>query len=116
MQITCRNFMRTSVYQTDIIKFLECHHLVSLADVAAALEADFSTLYRNMQSLEKEGVVRRVVVDSKRTLYELASHQHDHFLCTECDTVEAIDQTRIKVSGHQVEDVLVRGKCTDCTS
>lgn len=106
--------MRTSTYQADIIKYLEQHHLVSLADLATALEADFSTLYRNMQSLEKEGVVRRVVIDSKRTLYELTTHQHDHFVCNECDTVEAITQTKVSLPGHEVADVVVRGKCEDC--
>lgn len=106
--------MRTPTYQVDIIKYLEQNHLVSLAELSSAVGADFSTLYRNMQSLEDEGIVRRVVIDSKRTLYELATHQHDHFVCNSCDTVKAIEQTKVAVPGHEVADVVVRGRCGEC--
>lgn len=112
---TDRN-MRTAVYQNKIITHLTKEHLVSLADLAEALDADFSTLYRNMQSLEEQGVVRRVVLDSRRTMYEMATHKHDHFVCTQCDEIEVIKQTAVKLSGHEVEDVIVRGRCTKCSS
>ena len=106
--------MRTTTYQSAIVKYLQQYHLVSLTDLTTALQADFSTLYRNMQSLEHTGVVRRVVIDSKRTLYELTTHQHDHFVCTECAVVEAITQTNVSLPGHEVDDVIVRGRCGDC--
>lgn len=108
--------MRTSVYQEQIIAKLKQHHLVSLSDLAASVDADFSTLYRNMQNLEEQGLVRRIIVDSKRTLYELTTHAHDHFVCTQCDEIEVIDRIRTNLAGHEVEDVIVRGRCGDCMS
>ena len=111
----CIHTMRTSVYQKKIISYLAQEHLVSLPDLAKALDADFSTLYRNMQSLEEQGLVRRVVLDSRRTLYELSTHQHDHFICTHCDEIEAIKQTPVELQGYEVEDIVVRGRCTKCS-
>ena len=108
--------MRTLIYQQKIIAHLTKEHLVSLAELEKALDADFSTLYRNMQSLEEQGLVRRVIVDNRRTMYELTTHQHDHFVCTQCDEVEAIKQTAVKLPGHEVADVVVRGRCGKCSS
>ena len=106
--------MRTSTYQTSIIEHLQKHHLVSLSELADALTADFSTLYRNVQHLEEQGLLRKIVLDSKRTVYELATHQHDHFVCTDCQNVETVRATMSKLGGRKVHDVVIRGQCEDC--
>ncbi len=106
--------MRTSNYQTQIIDFLRQHHLVSLSELSQALTADFSTLYRNVQQLEAQGEVRKLVLNSKRTVYELTSHQHDHFVCTDCQRVEAVHVRLPSLGRRTVSDVVVRGQCEAC--
>ena len=106
---------RTSTTRDDIITILKQVHLVRLAELQTALpEVDFSTIYRNVQQLEADGVVRKVVLDQRVVAYELASCHHDHFLCDSCQQVESVSVPRQGLKGKVVSSVLVRGQCVDC--
>jgi len=47
------------------------------------------TIYRNLASLEKEGIIRRVNLQQEAVNYELADHHHHHFICTVCGQTES---------------------------
>lgn len=109
--------MRTNVYQEQIIKALRSTHVLSLAELQEQIpEADFSTLYRNVQQLVADGTLKSVLIDRKRTVYELGDHSHDHFICTDCQTVEAVTLPKQVLGTKVVSDVVVRGQCDDCQS
>lgn len=109
--------MRTNIYQEQIVRALENTHVLSLAELQEQIpEADFSTVYRNVQQLVTEGVLRPVVIDRKRTVYELGNHSHDHFICTDCQTVEAVTLPKQALGSKVVSDVVVRGQCEGCQS
>ena len=106
---------RTSVTKDAIIAILERSHLVRLAELQEALpDVDFSTLYRNIQQLEADDVVRKVVLDQRLVAYELTSCQHDHFLCDGCQAIESISIPRDVVPQKEVSSILVRGQCERC--
>ncbi len=47
-----------------------------------------TTLYREIESLVKQGIVRAVQLAPRKTSYELAHHEHHHhFVCTNCEDV-----------------------------
>ena len=57
---------------------------------------DQATVYRNLKTLEKTGLVRRVDIRTDAVLYELAGeltagHHHHHIVCTSCGTIEAFE-------------------------
>lgn len=109
--------MRTNIYQEQIISALENTHVLSLTELQEQIpEADFSTLYRNVQHLVADGILRSVIVDHKRTVYELANYSHDHFVCTDCQIVEAVTLPKQVLGTRVVSDVVVRGQCEDCQS
>jgi Fe2+ or Zn2+ uptake regulation protein len=51
---------------------------------------DQATVYRNLKSLEKAGIVRRVDLRAGPALYERAEpdHHHHHLVCTDCGAIE----------------------------
>ena len=46
-------------------------------------EADFSTIYRNVNQLLEEKAIRKLVVGNKSIEYESAFDSHDHFICND---------------------------------
>lgn len=47
------------------------------------------TIYRNLSSFEKAGILKRIDLHKDSTYYELACHHHHHIVCTNCGTVES---------------------------
>jgi len=86
--------------------------------------ADFSTVFRAMQTLERAGVVEQVDVGDGRARYETRREHHEHIRCTECGTVAAVPgcvvedalahverRTGYRVKSHQV---VFAGVCRSC--
>ena len=127
MQVTCITCnlysMRKSEYRNQIIRILERSHLLRMADIQKKLEgADFSTVYRNVNRLCDEGVVKKVVFDKGVVMYELSDQtdRHDHFVCNACGDISKItvdtQQITSQLSGVVLSDVVVNGMCGTCRS
>lgn len=89
---------------------------------------DRVTLYRTVNTLTRKRLLHRVRGDDQIWRYGIgdrsgARHEHAHFVCDECGTVECLSDTPAPPSkragvrrGYQVEysELLVHGKCPDC--
>jgi Fur family ferric uptake transcriptional regulator len=86
--------------------------------------ADFSTVFRAMQSLERVGVVDQVDLGDGKARYETRREHHEHIRCTVCGTVAEVPgcvvedavvqvqrRTGYQVSSHQV---VFAGVCRPC--
>lgn len=116
MQSTCKS-MRTSIYKKEILKVLSKHHVLSIADIHRAIpDADYSTIYRNIEKLLEEKEIKKVLIDQKTSLYEIVDdHAHDHFVCDDCGDVAEISIPREGLGVKlPVSDITVRGQCGDC--
>jgi len=112
--------MNSSKYKQTIISLFSTHHLLSINDVCRLLpQADYSTIYRNIESLESEGILTKLVFDTKRTLYELSEQHspHYHFVCQECSEINEISIQCITLSQPipgNVHTLVLYGECTGC--
>lgn len=107
--------MRTSTYGPKIVSMLEKAHILSLAEIALRLpKADFSSVFRNVEKLCAERVLRRIVVGKEKELYELASHHHDHFVCDDCGRVEIIEVSVAHRGKRKVSTIVAHGSCEIC--
>lgn len=60
---------------------------------ARAPDVHISTIYRNLEDLQRLGVVVHTHLGHGRATYQLASLAHAHFICEECGaTIEAPDE------------------------
>ena len=86
--------------------------------------ADFSTVFRAMHSLEREGVVDQVDLGDGKARYETRRDHHEHIRCTVCGLVSEVPgcvvedvvaqiqrRTGYVVNGHQV---VFAGVCRPC--
>jgi Fur family transcriptional regulator, ferric uptake regulator len=71
---------------------------LSAEDLAAAVQerapdVHLSTVYRNLEDLQRIGVIAHTHLGHGPSTYQLATHTHAHFICGECGMrVEAPDE------------------------
>jgi len=107
--------MRTNIYKKRILDLLATKHLLTIAHIHKAIpEADYSTVFRNVEQLLEQKLIKRVIIDNKSVAYESAHESHDHFVCNDCGTVEAIHISHDSIKGRKVDDITVRGTCNNC--
>jgi len=110
--------MRTNVYKEKILNLFQDTHLLGTVDIHKSIpEADYSTIYRNVEHLLEENKIKKVLVDTKTVVYELVhGNEHDHFICDDCGDVEEIEVSRKKLGiSLLITDVTIRGLCSNCT-
>lgn len=112
--------MRISLYKEKIVQAFHGAHVLSIAAIAKKVPgADFSTIFRNVELLCKEGKLKKIIIDEDVTVYELVNinHSHDHFICNECGGVEEVHVSHDllgKGSKAKATDVIIRGVCGPC--
>jgi Fe2+ or Zn2+ uptake regulation protein len=63
---------------------------------------DIVTLYRTINSFEKNSLVRKVDLHKDTTYYELNIEHHHHIICTKCGLVEDFKSCNIKDSMQKI--------------
>lgn len=76
--------------------FLVMHTPLSVSHILSELASrgllvNKTTVYRELEQLEKVGIVRGLSLGDRKQYFELASRDHHHhFVCIECDEVEDV--------------------------
>jgi Fur family transcriptional regulator, ferric uptake regulator len=93
---------------------------------AQAPDIHLSTIYRNLEDLERMGVIVHAHLGHGPATYHLAAGAHCHFVCEECgDVFEAPDELLMSLSrsaqsryGFEVNPhhFAILGHCRDCLS
>ena len=87
--------------------------------------ADFSSIFRAVEKLVAEGVIRKVpLLDDGRARFELAAPHHDHLHCTACDALVPVpcvikgsacaaleDEIGVAIGEHHI---IFSGLCPNC--
>ena len=107
--------MRTNRYKEQILQLLQKKHLLTIGQIHKAIgEADYSTVFRNIEQLLSDKQIKRVVIGSKSIAYESAHENHNHFICNDCGKVEEIHIPFTSIKGRRVDEIAVRGSCGEC--
>jgi Fur family ferric uptake transcriptional regulator len=106
------------------------HRHSSVEELAEAVQArtpdvHVSTIYRNLEDLERLGVVVHTHLGHGAATYQLATMAHAHFICEECGKmIEAPDElfgglarTAKTKFGFSIDPhhFAMLGRCADCT-
>ena len=98
-----------------------------LASVRSSLgAADYSSVFRAVSSLERDGVVDRIDLGDGRARFEMREDHHEHIRCERCGRVaevpvcvldDASAQVR-KLTGFEVTShrVVFGGLCEECSA
>ena len=87
-------------------------------------DAHLSTIYRNLEELEKLGVVTHAHLGHGPVAYQLALHSHAHFICNSCGARIGVSDELFKSLTDKAEaqygfaidphHFAVFGLCADC--
>ncbi len=106
--------MRTNKYKDKIIKLFTQNHILAISDISEKIpEANFSTIYRNVEQMVLDRKLKKIFLNKDNIKYELASHAHNHFVCDTCGDIEEVEVV-VKDKTKIVRDVVVHGCCNDC--
>lgn len=114
--------MRTNVYKQHILKALSEQHLLSMTDIHSRVsDADYSTIYRNVEQLVAAGQLKKLVLGKNDIRYELVAEHgdHDHFFCVDCGDIQVLPGSvrgrfMPELAMCSVSDLLIKGLCQDC--
>ncbi len=122
-----KGLKKTKVRMALLNHFFQLEHAQSYVDLQLSLrsEIDKSTLYRNLTSFEKAGIIHRINDHSGTSKYAFGASpknggKHAHFVCENCDTVYCIDlSSPIEVNvpeGFKTKKVqtIIKGLCSKC--
>src|SRR5256885_10064144 len=86
--------------------------------------ADYSTVFRAVSGMEKDGAIKRIDLGDGKVHYELSEEHHEHIRCDSCGRVVEVpgcvledaersvkSSTGFVVTSHQL---LFTGVCPDC--
>jgi Fe2+ or Zn2+ uptake regulation protein len=109
----------------------DSRHLWSIDELHAAVveaigDADYSTVFRAVSGLERDGSIRRIDLGDGKVHYEPSDTHHEHIRCDDCGRVVAVpgcvlenassavnSSTGFRVTSHQL---LFSGICPACAS
>ncbi|KKR07490.1 MAG: Ferric uptake regulator, Fur family [Parcubacteria group bacterium GW2011_GWC2_39_14] len=84
----------------------------------------FGTVYRNLDILEKQGLISTVIYSKEHVRYQVGSMNHSHFVCSNCDKVKNVvidDLTDLNNQVSRRHKVMVQkynlifyGQCANC--
>ena len=109
--------------------FVDCGIHLTPEEVWTRLKKEFSqcglpSVYRNLESLVKCGILTRIQQFDRKKHYGLCTAQHDHhhhhITCVNCGKVEEIEECAIHnkrvIKGYKVVShfVQVNGICREC--
>lgn len=83
-----------------------------------------TTVYRTLEFLAQNGLVRQALTGSGHLAYEIARHEHHHLICRRCgkdievehELLKSMYQTLESESGYRLTDshLTFFGLCPDC--
>ena len=117
--------IRNTKQRQDILKIFQDGSLLTASEISTVLPTlNRATVYRTINRLVKDGVLREVSIHKGVMSYELrdAEDHHQHFICQDCHTVLPIEVDEDKLSRllpkhiHFSEiELNLKGQCDDCT-
>jgi Fe2+ or Zn2+ uptake regulation protein len=87
-------------------------------------QISLATVYRNLDSMAKKGLIKEIRIKEDRFNYDGVEHHHHHFRCSRCGSVFNIegdillDFEKTNESGVvglvEEYDVMLKGVCMNC--
>jgi Fe2+ or Zn2+ uptake regulation protein len=85
--------MRATPQRIKLLDIVRARHRpMSVEDVVTLGKRAFdtTTAYRTLETLRRRGIVRRIDLDKKHALYEMAEDHHHHAVCVSCGIIRDV--------------------------
>lgn len=119
---------RDTAQRRAIVEVIKSLGHATVPDIAEKLEENgeniaLSTIYRSLESLEKQRIVRRISYKYGTDVFEdYEQETHDHFVCNHCHKIvdvsknDELKKEKLDDSGNLIQSsiTIYYGICKDC--
>lgn len=118
--------LKNTPHRHAIIQTIDKHGHVDIDtlfnDLTNDIKIPLGTLYRSISELQESGIVKTVVVNGLKTMFEIEKKEHSHFICSCCGMVIDVDyeieKERLQTAffEHTVNSaqLVIYGVCSSC--
>ena len=116
-KIAKNGFRLTAPRKKILTVFAQQRHPISFEEYAAIDPAiDKSTFYRTMQTFESANIISGIESAEGKRYFELLESVHPHFICHLCHTITCLEsQPMVSPQGYQIDSVIFKGTCPQCS-
>jgi Fur family ferric uptake transcriptional regulator len=112
--IKSKNIKLTTARKEILDIFQKTKTPLSYEDIKPDINMDKATFYRNISKFEEEDILNSFESNDKKRYFELKQQLHAHFVCIECNKIECIEHIDIPLSGYEINNIIINGKCKKC--
>ncbi len=113
---------RNTKQRKAILELFQKSHVITAKTITEEYPAmDVSTIYRNLQRMTEDGVIRLLHLQKDIASYELADDEHQHFFCGSCEQAIPFDVQNDLVQQMVPEnctlenvEIQLKGTCGAC--
>jgi len=109
-----KNIKLTTARVAILELFKTANKPLSYEDIKKDIAMDKATFYRNISKFEEKGIINAFESNDRRRYFELNIKPHAHFVCVSCNSVKCIKTIDIDIPNHQINNVIINGKCDIC--
>lgn len=113
--ISGKNIKLTNA-RTSILEILACATKpLSYEEIKDKVSMDKATFYRNITKFEEEDLINSFESNDKKRYFEIAKAPHAHFICSNCSSIECLDEkANFKLEGYKIDNIIIKGICSTC--
>ena len=91
-----------------VLKILKKHEHPSIEELYTQVRQEYpsislATVYKNLNTLEKRGLVVEVKVPNHKAHYDIYEAPHIHIVCSKCGHIEDLDFKSANLNAYQSE-------------
>lgn len=114
--------LKITPQRVEILRFLQNNRIHPTAQqiyehvLSKVGSVSFTTVYNTLHTLEEMGQIKKISISDTRTIYDIDTSDHGHFVCTICGNVYDITyKVMVNVPGKtQRTELIVYGICSQC--
>lgn len=91
-----------------VLKILKKHEHPNIDELYAQVKQEYpsislATVYKNLSTLEKQGLVVEVNVPNQKAYYDIYEEPHIHIICSKCGHIQDLDFKNANLNAYQNE-------------
>lgn len=89
-----------------VLKILRKHEHPSIDELYAEIKKEYpsislATVYKNLNTLQEQGLVVEVNIANKKTCYDIYEQEHIHVVCDQCGGIEDMSFEEVEFDIYQ---------------
>ncbi|MCH5336298.1 MAG: peroxide-responsive transcriptional repressor PerR [Campylobacter sp.] len=106
LQLLKEHELKVTPQRLCVLKILKRHEHPNIDELYAEIKQEYpsislATVYKNINTLQQQGLVVEVNVANQKTCYDIYEQEHIHIICNKCGHIEDMSFKDAKLDEYQ---------------